>query len=85
MVKHQHQKFFLYVDVLKNRILELGKQVSEKNTIIHFLTKQLLANSQDISNVVNIVNAGTILSKEIASVKIKIMTPYMKKKTLKSY
>ena len=37
---------FLHVDILKNRILELQKQLSEKNTIIHFLTKQLLANSR---------------------------------------
>ena len=27
---------FLYVDILKNRILELEKQLSEKNTIIDF-------------------------------------------------
>ena len=27
---------FLYVDVLKNRILELEKKLSEKNTIIDF-------------------------------------------------
>ena len=27
---------FLYVDILKNRILELEKQLSEKNTIIKF-------------------------------------------------
>ena len=40
---------FLYVDILKNRILELEKQLSEKNTIIDFLTKQLVANSHDIS------------------------------------
>ena len=37
---------FLHVDILKNRILELQKQLYEKNTIIHFLTKQLLANSR---------------------------------------
>ena len=36
-------------NILKNRILELGKQVSEKNTIVGFLTKQLVANSHDIS------------------------------------
>ena len=30
---------FLHVDILKNRILELEKQLSEKNTIIDFLTK----------------------------------------------
>ena len=40
---------FLDVDILKNRILELEKQLSEKNTIIDSLTKQLVANSQDIS------------------------------------
>ena len=40
---------FLHVDILKNRILELEKQLSEKNTIIDFLTKQLFANSQDIT------------------------------------
>ena len=28
---------FLYVDTLKNRILELEKQLSEKNTITDFL------------------------------------------------
>ena len=27
---------FLHVDILKNRILELEKQLSEKNTIIDF-------------------------------------------------
>ena len=40
---------FLHVDILKSRILELEKQLSEKNTITDFLTKQLVANSQDIS------------------------------------
>ena len=40
---------FLHVDILKNRILELEKQLSEKNTIIDILTKQLLANFHDIS------------------------------------
>ena len=40
---------FLYVDILKNRILELEKQLSEKNTIIDFLNTQLFANSKDIS------------------------------------
>ena len=39
---------FLHVDTLKNRILELEKQLSEKNTIIDFLTKQLVANSQNL-------------------------------------
>ena len=40
---------FLYVDILKNRVLELEKELSEKNTIIDFSTTQLVANSQDIS------------------------------------
>ena len=40
---------FLHVDILKSKILELEKQLSEKNTIIDFLTKQFVANSQDIS------------------------------------
>ena len=40
---------FLYIDILKNRILELKKQLSEKNTIIDFLTTQLVAKSQDTS------------------------------------
>ena len=40
---------FLYVDILKNRTLELEKQLSEKNTIIDFLTTQSVANSQYIS------------------------------------
>ena len=40
---------FLYVHIFKNRILELEKQLSEKNTITDFLTMQLAANSQDIS------------------------------------
>ena len=40
---------FLHIDILKNRVLELEKQLSEKNTIIDFLTKQLVANSHDIS------------------------------------
>ena len=69
---------FLDVDILKNRILELEKQLSEKSAVIDSLTKQLVANSQDIS-------AVTILSKEIALIKIKIITPYMKKKASKIY
>ena len=40
---------FLHADILKSKILELEKQLSEKNTIIDFLTKQLVANSQDIT------------------------------------
>ena len=39
---------FLYLNILKNRILELEKQPSEKNTIIDFLTTQLVVSSQDI-------------------------------------
>ena len=39
----------MYVGILKNRILELEKQPSEKNTIIDFLTTHLVANSQDVS------------------------------------
>ena len=42
---------FLYVDILKNRILEFEKQLSEKNTILDFLTTQLVANYQDISKI----------------------------------
>ena len=48
-VKAVTSESFLHVDNLKNRILELEKQLSEKNTIIDFLTKQLVANSHDIS------------------------------------
>ena len=48
-VKAVTSESFLHVDILKNRILELEKQLSEKNTIIDFLTKQLFANSQDIT------------------------------------
>ena len=40
---------FLYIDIFKNRILKLEKQLFGKNTIIDFLTTQLVANSQDIS------------------------------------
>ena len=40
---------FLYVYILKNRILELEKQLSGKNTINDFLTTQLVANSQNTS------------------------------------
>ena len=42
---------FLYVDILKNRILEFEKQLSEKNTILDFLTTQLVANYQDVSKI----------------------------------
>ena len=42
-------EIFSYVDILKNRILELEKQLSKNDIIIHFLTTQLVANSQDIS------------------------------------
>ena len=72
---------FLYVDILKNRILELEKQLSEKNTIIDFLNTQLVANSKDISKSKcshNIIE-GNRINKD------KIMTPYMKKKALKVY
>ena len=40
---------FLFVDILKNRILELKKQLFGKNTIIDFLIMQLVAISQDKS------------------------------------
>ena len=42
---------FLYVDIFKNRILEFEKQLSEKNTILDFLTTQLVANYQDVSKI----------------------------------
>ena len=42
---------FLYVDIFKNRILEFEKQLSEKNTILDFLTTHLVANYQDISKI----------------------------------
>ena len=42
---------FLYVDIFKNRILEFEKQLSEKNTILDFLTTQLVTNYQDISKI----------------------------------
>ena len=68
----------LYVDILKYRISELEKQLSEKNTIIDFLITQLVANSQDTSNSScrnNITHRNSINKDET-------MTPYMKKKTL---
>ena len=40
---------FLCVDTLKNRILELEKQLSMKNNITDFLTAQLIAKSHDVS------------------------------------
>ena len=40
---------FLHLDILKNRISELEKNLFEKNTIIDFLTKDLVANSHHIS------------------------------------
>ena len=40
---------FLCVDILKNRILELEKQLSMKNNIIDFSTAQLIAKSHDVS------------------------------------
>ena len=72
---------FLHADILKSKILELEKQLSEKNTIIDFLTKQFAANSQDISKskcIHNIIERNCV-NKE------KIITPYMKKKALKIY
>ena len=71
----------LHVDILKNRILELEKQLSEKNTIIDFLTKQLVANSHDISKskcTHNIIDRNHIN-------KDKNNDSYMKKKALKIY
>ena len=64
---------FLHIDILKNRVLELEKQLSEKNTIIDFLTKQLLT-----LKLYQKINAVIILSKEIVLIKKKIVTPYMK-------
>ena len=40
---------FLCVDIPKNRILELEKQLSMKNNIIDFLTAQLIGKSHDVS------------------------------------
>ena len=62
----------------------MEKQLSEKNRIIDFLTTQLVVSSQDISKKRK-KNVVTILLREIALIKIKIMTPYMKKKVLKNY
>ena len=62
----------------------MEKQLSQKNRIIDFLTTQLVVNSQDISKKRK-KNVVTILLREIALIKIKIMTPYMKKKVLKNY
>ena len=59
----------------------MEKQLSEKNTIIDFLTTQLVANSQ----VYQKVNAVKILSKEMALINIQIMTSSMKNKALKIY
>ena len=39
----------LFVELLKNRILDLEKQLTEKNAIINFLTTQLVTKSQDTS------------------------------------
>ena len=39
----------LHVDIFKNPILELEKQLPEKNRIIDLLTKQLVSNSHDIA------------------------------------
>ena len=49
MCKAVTSKSFLCIDILKNRILELEKQLSEKNTIIDYLTTKLVANSQETS------------------------------------
>ena len=62
----------------------MEKQLSEKNRIIDFLTTQLVVSSQDISKKRK-KNVVTILLREIALIKIKIMTPYMKKKESKIY
>ena len=62
----------------------MEKQLSEKNRIIDFLTTQLVVNSQGISKKRK-KNVVTILLREIALIKIKIMTPYMKKKESKIY
>ena len=62
----------------------MEKQLSEKNRIIDFLTTQLVVNSQDISKKRK-KNVVTILLREIALIKIKIMTPYMKKKESNIY
>ena len=62
----------------------MEKQLSEKNRIIDFLTTQLVVNSQDISKKRK-KNVVTILLREIALIKIKIITPYMKKKESKIY
>ena len=37
----------LYTHLLKNRIIELENQLSEKNAIINYLTMQLIPKSQD--------------------------------------
>ena len=46
----------LYVELLKNRISDLEKQLTEKNVIINLLTTQLVAKSQDTSVYNNIQN-----------------------------
>ena len=46
----------LYVELLKNRISDLEKQLTEKNAIINFLTTQLVTKSQDTSVHNNIRN-----------------------------
>ena len=73
---------FLHVDILKNRILELEKQLSEKNTIIDFLTKQLFANSHDISKG---KCSHNIIERNCIDKDKNNMTLYMKKKALKIY
>ena len=66
---------FLHVDILKNRVLELEKQLSEKNTIIKFLLSSWLLTL----TIYQKIYAVTTLSTEIALIKIKIMIPYIKK------
>ena len=46
----------LYVELLKNRISDLEKQLTEKSAIINFLTTQLVTKSQDTSVHNNIQN-----------------------------
>ena len=67
---------FLHVDILKNRVLELEKQLSEKNTIIKFLLTSWLLTL----TIYQKIYAVTTLSTEIALIKIKIMIPYIKKR-----
>ena len=64
----------------------MEKQLFEKNRIIGILATQLIVNSQDISKKKKKKKKSvTILLREIALIKIKIMTPCMKKKESKVY